>query len=155
MKELFRKFIQWLVDALTNETTFAAFANAVLFVADLFFNRIVEFVRKLVEDEQESSIDPLLEGGATDAEIKLAKSEAGARVDMATAAEFSGSPTYVPGFVRRAVRDAWAYLYNHELIDPRNDAARERKFFREHTPDEIKEIVDKGLNTGWIFGGKK
>ena len=152
MKDLFKKFIQWLVTALTNETTYATFANAVLFIADLLFNNIVEFVRKLVEDEQEQNIEPLLNSGATEAEIKEAKHEAGARVDIATSAEFNGSPTYVPGFLRRAVRDAWAYLYNHEATDPRNELAREHKFFREHTAAETKEIVEKGLNTGWIFG---
>lgn len=150
MKQLFKQFIQWLINALTSETTFATFSYAVLYVADLLFNNIVEFVRKLVEDEQENTIDPLIDSGATDAEIKEAKIEAAARVDIATAAEFSGSPTYVPGFVRRAVRDAWAYITNHE-IDVRNDIAREHKFFREHTPSETKEIVEKGLNTGWIF----
>ena len=153
MKSLFQQFIQWLLGMLKQDIVFATFAQGVLWLADLLFVNIVQVIGNLVKDEQ-VDIDHLKDTGATEAEVKAQKLAAAERVDIAASTEFSGSPTYVPGMVRRAVRDAWAYIVNH-ATDPRNEIARDHKFFRSMSDEELKEIVEKGLNTGFTGFGKK
>ena len=148
---MIKKLFGFLVTVFAKFVTYREYAETVLKIADMFFERIVGFVGELVEIEQ-VHIDSLKESGANDMEIKEAKAMAALSVDLNTAAMFSGSPTFVPGFVRRSIRDAWAYLVNYKPneIDQRDPRAKEHGFFRQHNQNEMQDIVDNGLNKGWI-----
>ena len=143
MKGLF----EFMLKMLSKFLTYADYAEIILRVSRMFFNEVTEFIEALVVNHQEL-IDEAKDAGTEKEIIDEMKYLAAIEVDKAVVAKFSSSPTFIPGFVRRAIRDAKAYLVNHPL-DIRNDRAREHGFFKEHSPDELKDAV-QSLNKGFV-----
>ena len=143
-----KKLFEFILKMLARMLTYSDYAEVILSVSRMFFNQVTEFIESLVEEYQEG-IDEAKDQGQPDEVIDEMKREAAEAVDASVVAKFSASPTWVPGFVRRAIRDAKAYLVNHHDSDIRNDRAREHGFFKEHDQKELKDVVDS-LNKGFI-----
>ena len=141
---MIKGFLEWLVIQMYKESTYQQFAEFVLKIASILFKDLTEFIESQVERFQKR-IDKAKEDGEPEEVIQQMKHDAGQVVDKITVRQFSESPTFVPGFVRRAIRDAKAYLLNHPT-DPRNDKARSKGFFRQHDTEELKDTVDRILN---------
>lgn len=144
---MIKQFLEWIVVQLNKEATYQQFAEFTLRIARVLFSEATEFIEELVEKHQKR-IERAKSEGKDQEYIDKMKKDAAQVVDKVAVREFSASPTYVPGFVRRGIRDSKAYLLNHPE-DIRNDRAREHGFFRQHDENEIKESVE-ALNRGFI-----
>ena len=150
---MFKKITELLLKVLSKFLSYADYAEVVINVAKLFFNNLSEFIESLVKAEQPAIDEAIADPTVPDEQVEVLKLQAAARVEAAAAKEFSGSPTYVPSWIIRQVRDAWAYLTNHPNGDPEKEkSARQHGFFREHTTEELKEQVEH-LNKGFTSYG--
>jgi hypothetical protein len=147
MKDLIQKLMKWLLFKLAEESTFQQFAEIVLELSRFFFREATAFIEALVE-KQQIRIDQAKEAGEPEEVIAELKAGAEQVTDKVMAREFSGSPVYVPRFIRRGIRDAKAYLLNHPR-DGRNEIAREHGFFTDHDSEETRKAVEQ-LNKGFI-----
>ena len=141
------KLFKFLLKVLAKTSTYRDYAETILEVSKVFFEEVTDFIELLVE-EQQVIIDEAKDMDEPVEVVESLKMDAAFKVDELTVERFSSSPTYIPGFVRRAIRDAAAYITNHPTGDVRNDRAHTFGIFREHDPEELKDAVDK-LNKGF------
>jgi len=145
-----KEFISFLFKVLRKTVGYLDVVELRLKVAYVFVAPIIDFIRNLVEKEDEylNGLPP----GLTDDEIAAQKQLAFNRVVNTTESSHSASPSFVPrGFIKSLVEDI-VFVLHHPAEDERDGKARLHGYLRPADSDDIKKIVEEGLNKGWGHG---
>lgn len=140
-----KSVLQWIVGVLLQNVSFEAFAEVVIRIASMVFDKLVQFIRAEIL-KQDERLKDYVEKGGTDVDAE--KEVAFKTVVSNTQAEFSASPSYTPKGLVEGLVKLMVYSKNNPT-DERTKRAKEKGLFNEWKSEDISRAVDS-LNKGWV-----